>query len=113
MAGKVVEVNLELGMPTVDVAITKMKNALTTSKGRGYKAVILIHGYGATGVGGSIKAEVGKTLGDRSMSGIVRLHTSGEHWFMVKREFLQICKDLKEYERRIGSNPGVTVVLLR
>ena len=113
MNNKVAEINLEYGMPTVDMALQKMKSALTTYKGQGYKAVIVIHGYGSSGVGGSIKTAVTRCLAENSMRGIVRIHVSGEQWFNRKREALDICKSLESYERRIASNSGVTVVILR
>lgn len=113
MTNKVVEVNLEYNMPTVDVALQKMKNSLTTYKMQGCKAVILIHGYGSTGVGGSIKPAVTRCLGDNSMKGIVRMFLGGEQWTSRKREILGICKSLENYERRIANNEGVTVVILR
>lgn len=110
---KVVKVNLESGNPTVKAAIQYMKNYLTTYKGQGKKAVILIHGYGSTGVGGSIKIAVKKSLGDSSMRGIVRTYVGGENWSDRKRELLAICKSLDKYERSIANNEGVTVVILR
>jgi hypothetical protein len=113
MQRKVAELNLEYDKPTVDIAVQRMKNALTTYKGQGCKAVIIIHGYGSSGVGGGIKAAVFKCLGDNSMRGIVRIYTGGEHWFRRKREFLGICRDLENYERRVANNEGVTVVVLR
>lgn len=113
MKNKVVEINLESGMPTVDIALQNMKNALTTYKGQGYKAVILIHGYGSTGVGGGIKIAVTRCLGENSMRGIVRTYVGGELWVNRKKELLAICKDLVNYERRISNNEGVTVVVLR
>lgn len=113
MSNKVVEVNLKYDMPTIDIALHKMKNALTTYKGKGYKAVILIHGYGSSGVGGGIKTAVTKCLGENSMIGIVRTYTGGEQWLNRKREILALCKDLENYERKISNNEGVTVVILR
>jgi len=113
MLNKVAEVNLEYGMPTVDAALLKMRNSLTTYKRQGYKAVILIHGYGASGVGGSIKSAVIRSLGENSMRGIVRAYVGGEQWFDRRREIIDICKDLGNFERKIASNNGVTVVLLR
>lgn len=110
---KVVEVNIEYGMPTVDTALQKVKNSLATLKRIGCKAVIVIHGYGSSGVGGSIKTAVIKCLGDNSMRGIVKLFVSGEQWYGKKREMLAICKDLQNYECRIANNEGVTVVILR
>jgi len=113
MSNKVAEVNLEYGMPTVDAALVKMRNSLTTYKRQGYKAVILIHGYGASGVGGSIKIAVIRSLEENSMRGIVRAYVGGEHWFNRKKEMLEVCKDLGNFERKIANNNGVTVVLLR
>ena len=113
MSNKVAEVNLEYGMPTVDAALIKMRNSLTTYKMQGYKAVILIHGYGASGVGGSIKTAVIRGLGENSMRGLVRDYVCGDQWFNRKREMLDMCKDLGNFERKIASNNGVTVVLLR
>lgn len=113
MQKKVVEVNLESEMPTVDVAIQKMKNSLTTYKRQGYRAVILIHGYGSTGVGGSIKAAVTKCLAESSMKGIVRTFAAGEQWTSRKKELVGMCKALENYEHKIANNYGVSVVILR
>lgn len=110
---KVVELNLEYGNPTVEVAISRLKNALTTAKGQGAKAVIIIHGYGSTGVGGAIKAAVRKLLGETSMSGLVRAYGGGEQWMIRKRDLVGICKALEDFERRVSGNEGVTVVVLR
>lgn len=113
MKGKVVEVNLEQGMPSIDVALRNMKNSLTTFKGQGVKAVILIHGYGSSGVGGSIKTAVTRCLGENSMRGIVRTYVCGDQWFNRKKELLTICRDLENFEGRIADNVGITVVVLR
>jgi len=113
MQNKVAEVNLENGMPTVDAAIQKMKNSLLTFKGLSYKVVIVIHGYGSTGVGGSIKTAVLKCLAESSMRGIVRTYAGGEQWYGRKRELLSTCKPLEDYERRIAGNEGITVVVLK
>lgn len=113
MRNKVAEVNLEYGMPGIDSALQNMKNALTTYKGQGLKAVILIHGYGSSGVGGGIKTAVTRCLGENSMRGIVRTYVGGEDWLNRKREILSMCKDLESYERRIANNNGITVVILR
>ncbi len=113
MPKKVAQVNLEYNMPTVEAALQRMRNSLTTCKGQGYKVVILIHGYGSTGVGGSIKAAVRRCLGESSLMGVVRTYAGGEQWVDKKRELLAVCKDLAKYERRIANNEGVTVVVLR
>ena len=110
MSRKVAEVNLEYNMPTVETALQRMMNALTTRKGQGYKAVILIHGYGSSGVGGSIKTAVRRTLGDRQLKGHCQVCRGGQ--WQSKKELLAFCKDLERHEHRIA-NEGVTIVILR
>ena len=113
MGGRVAGVNLEYGMPKVEDAIRNMSNALISQKRTGAKAVILIHGYGSTGVGGSIKAGVRRALCQPSMRGIVRAYAPGESWYSKRKEMLSLCKELRDYEGRINKNDGVTVVVLR
>lgn len=113
MNNKVAQLNLEYGSPTVAFALQNMKNALTTYKGQGYKAVIVIHGYGSTGVGGGIKVAVRKCLGENQMCGIVRMFVGGEDWVSNKRAVLDVCNFLKSHERNIDGNGGLTVVVLR
>ena len=113
MFNKVVELNLEYGYPSVENALLKMKNFLATAKRQGSKAVIIIHGYGSTGVGGAIKPAVVRCLGESNMCGIVKAFVSGENWINKKREFLSLCKDLQNFERKISGNNGVTVVVLK
>ncbi|MEG2199305.1 MAG: Smr/MutS family protein, partial [Anaerovorax sp.] len=69
---KVKEINLERGGPTVEAALRNLINQLSTCKAQGYKAVILIHGYGSSGTGGAIKPAVTAKLKERSLSGVVR-----------------------------------------
>lgn len=110
---KVREINLEYGSPTVDAAIRNMISQLGTCKGQGCKAVILVHGYGSSGTGGGIKAAVRNKLREPSMSGMVRTYCGGEHWYEKKKELLDVCRPLSDYQRRIEGNQGVTVVILK
>jgi len=107
------KLNLETGSPNTQDAIQKLKNSLSTFKRQGCKAVVVIHGYGASGVGGSIKTAVRVCLRERSMVGIVRMTVSGEDWVDRKREAISICSALATHEREIAGNSGVTVVVLR
>ncbi len=113
MEQKVVEINLEYGNPTVESALLNMVNQLTTQMRRGCKAVILIHGYGSSGTGGSIKAAVRTKLTDNSLKGIVRTAVGGESFMSRRKELYGLCKSLQNYERRVSGNEGITVVILR
>ena len=110
---KVREINLEYGSPTVDTAIRNMVSQLGTSKGMGLKAVILVHGYGSSGTGGGIKTAVKNKLRETSLSGIVRSSCGGEQWYEKKKDLLNICPALAEYQRKIDGNQGVTVVVFK
>ena len=112
-AVKVKEINIERGGPTVETALRNMVNEMTTAKRAGYKAVILIHGYGSSGSGGAIKTAARGKLKERSLSGIVRDFTGGEEWPDRKRGFTEICTQLKDYNIYIDGNRGVTVILLK
>lgn len=112
-AVKVKEVDLERGMPTVDAAVRTMVDQLGTCKRTGFRAVILVHGYGSSGVGGKIKAAVSAALREPRLSGLVRETCPGERWADGKRDFLSTCPQLRDHEVRIAGNQGVTVVLLK
>ena len=48
-------VNLEAGMPTVDMARTHLNMTLRSAKANRVKVLKLIHGYGSSGKGGAIR----------------------------------------------------------
>ena len=111
--GKVREINLEYGFPTADVAVRNMVSQLGTCKGQGCKAVVLVHGYGSSGVGGGIKSAVKRKLAEPSLGGMVRAFCGGEHWYEKKRELLAFCPALSDFQRKIDGNQGITVVILK
>ena len=107
------KLNIETGSPDTQTAIQRLKNTLPTYKRQGCKAVLIVHGYGSTGTGGSIKTAVRRCLSEPSMVGLVRLVVAGEDWINRKRDALSICGALAQFEREIASNPGITLVILR
>ena len=68
-AVKVKEINLERGNPTVETAMKRLVNELSTAK--------------------------------------------GEDWMNRKKDFLTVCSQLRDYDRYVGGNQGLTVILLR
>lgn len=110
---KIKEINLERGWPTVDVAVRDMVSQLGTCKRQGYRALILIHGYGSSGTGGSIRPAIRGKLRESSLSGLVKAWCGGEEWMNRKREMIDYCSQLKQYEQRVSGNQGITVVILK
>ena len=113
MAIKVREVNIEKGHPPVDEAMRRMVNGLMTAKREGIKSVVLIHGYGSSGEGGAIKAAVRRKLRNPVLRGTVRDYAAGEDWMNKKKDFLNMCPDLKEWKRYVDGNKGLTIVMLK
>jgi len=90
-----------------------MRNALLTYKRQGVKAVVVIHGYGSSGVGGAIKTAVSPILAAPEMAGLVRKFVPGEDFTGTKRrDLIAMCKGLGE-AHGIEGNAGVTIVVLR
>ena len=112
-AVKVKEINLERGNPTVEVAMKNLVNELSTAKRAGYKAVILIHGYGSSGNGGAIKVAVKMKLKEPMFTGMIKSYITGEDWADRKKEFLDSCSQLGDFNKYIEGNRGLTVVLFK
>jgi hypothetical protein len=110
---KVRYINLERGFPTVDLAVRDMVGQLGTYKRLGYRALVFIHGWGSTGTGGGIRSGVRKKLAERSLSGLVQDFCSGDEWKDHRAAFIDHCSQLKQFDRDISENKGVTVVLLK
>jgi len=108
-------INLEAGMPTVEVAINRLKNGLQTARMTGAKAVKIIHGYGSSGKGGSIKREVGSFLSQKYSSGAIKAYVNGEDFSPFSENSRKITaaypalKWDSDYDR---GNDGITIVLL-
>jgi len=68
--------NLKDGMPTSDVAILRLKNALRYAKSE--KVVKIIHGYGSHGVGGTIRTVVREELAEMLASRQIKAYIPGE-----------------------------------
>ena len=106
------EVNLENGMPSVDEALLRLQNEISTASGLGYRLLCLIHGYGSSGSGGAIRKGVRRQLQNMYDRKKINDFIAGEnctsrsgHWRQMLRRF----PELRAYSR---INPGVTIVIL-
>ena len=78
-AGRLREVNLELGKPTVNAAIKRLTFELHHSRSLGCAALKIIHGYGSSGTGGRIRVEARSYLapGRDLWGGLLHLQPGG------------------------------------
>jgi Smr domain len=108
-------IDLEEGMPTVEEARLRLQHQLQVARKQGYTAVKLIHGYGSSGVGGSLRIELQKELQRMAASGGVRSLIAGEDWRVSDEKTWELLKRYPEWKRDsdLGkSNKGISIVLL-
>ena len=108
-------IDLEDGMPKVEEARLRMQRELQVARQQGYAAVKLIHGYGSSGVGGSLRIELQKELHRLAGTGSVRSFIAGEDWRISDEKTWEVLKRYPEWKRDsdLGkANKGISIVLL-
>lgn len=108
-------INLEDGMPQVEEARLRMQHELQIARRQGYAAVKLIHGYGSSGVGGSLRIELQKELQRMAGAGAVASFIAGEQWRVSDEKTWELLKRFPEWKRDsdLGkNNKGISLVFL-
>ncbi|HUF12621.1 MAG TPA: Smr/MutS family protein [Longimicrobiales bacterium] len=107
-------VNLEDGRPGVDEAIRRLGMRLDTARMQGVKLVRVIHGYGSSGKGGSIREAVQRHLRERQRRGGLRGFVWGGDWpdSPAARALLERRPVLRDSLRTDTGNEGITFVEL-
>lgn len=108
-------VNLEDGMPNVGEALLRMQHELHVARKQGYRGVKIIHGYGSSGVGGSLRIELQKELQRLADAGSIRLFVAGEDWRTSHEATWAMLKRYPEWKQDADlgrNNKGISVVLL-
>ena len=112
---KLREVNLELGMPTVDQAIKRLTFEIHHSRGMGCTVLKIIHGYGSSGTGGKIRTAARKYLTQLKSRGEIRDFIPGEAFSIFEeatRRAFAGCDDLRRDRDLDRYNNGVTLIVL-
>lgn len=108
-------INIEYGMPTVEVARNRLINGLQAARMRGIKTVKVIHGYGSSGKGGAIKRDVHKYLEQKLHDKAIRAYVKGEDFSPFSeaaRRIAALSPDLKRDHDYGRCNDGITIILL-
>lgn len=111
----ILTINLEAGMPIVDVARQRMLAGLRSARAQRVAAVKLIHGYGSSGRGGSIKSEVRRQLETMRREGKIREFVCGDEFSpfsAAARHAIDLCPELARDRDYLRCNQGITVVVL-
>lgn len=109
-------INLENGRPKVDSALLKLRLEITTLRRIGVKTVKIIHGYGSTGVGGSIRLATHQFLSEQQQAGKIKAFCPGEHFGPFEnngRQMVTMSPAFRQDPDWGRQNDGITVVILK
>jgi hypothetical protein len=115
VAEKVRVLVIKAGMPTIQEARARLNAEIDKARGSGIIVLKIIHGYGASGVGGKLRDAVRRSLQRRQTEGRIRSFVIGENWAAVEeraRELLEQCPELRRDPDLNRYNEGITFVLL-
>ena len=105
--------NLKADMPTVEQAKRRLLESLYAPRGPSGPVVKIIHGYGSSGTGGSIRTAIRELLSVWQRDGKVIKVVHGENWSIFDstsqslRERYPFLKNEEDLDR---GNAGVTFV---
>lgn len=115
MMSKIKVINIEAGMPTVEVGQKRLYLEMVTARNQGIKFIKVIHGYGSSGVGGRLKKGIRDFLTAKKKEGMVKDFITGEDWNIFSqqaRDIMEQCEDLRKDSDLGNSNHGITIVLI-
>ena len=105
------EINIKENMPIVSDAMDTLKSRLSLAKSRKVKIVVILHGYGSTGVGGAINKAARQWLMSQLRKQVFKQVVFGENFDMYDESArLLVTKypDLRKYY--LGQNHGITIL---
>jgi hypothetical protein len=108
-------INIEKGRPKVEAALFKLKLELSTLRRIGVKTVKIIHGYGSSGQGGTIRLATHEYLCEQLKKKNIKAFCPGEIFGPFEnagREIVEIAPALHKDPDWGRQNDGVTVVVL-
>ena len=102
-------------MPTVAQAHLRMEHELHVARQQSCVAVKLIHGYGSSGQGGTLRTELQRELRAWAGQSKVRAFIAGENWRVSDEASWALLKQYPEWinDSDLGkNNKGISIVVL-
>ncbi|MFT5700620.1 MAG: hypothetical protein ACI8ZB_003495 [Desulforhopalus sp.] len=108
-------VNLEMGRPSLEVALNQMAEVIADGQRNNVNVLTLIHGYGSSGRGGVIRTECRKTLDFMKRKGRIYNYICGEDFNKRSapvKSILRRYPELESHKNMNRENRGITLVIL-
>ena len=107
--------NLKQNFPTQLEAGKKLSEIIQSSKSQNLKVIKVIHGYGSTGVGGTLKHSIRRSLRNRRKKKEIKAFIPGDAFYEMLGfdEVINEYKHLIKHDRDYGrNNEGITYIIL-
>jgi hypothetical protein len=108
-------VNLEQGLPDRKEARQRLEAAIARARKEGVSALRLIHGYGSSGQGGTLRFAIRGYLRQMKDRGEIAMFVNGESFSQFEERSRELLRKVPELvmDQDLGAgNKGVTLVLL-
>ena len=115
MSSKVIKIDIKEYLPPTDVAIFYLEKEILLAKLEGVKVIKVVHGYGSSGKGGSIKIAAREFLKQQKRQGKIKDYVAGEAWGSHKVKPMGLLEDAPELLLNFDGesfNQGVTIIIL-
>lgn len=108
-------VNLKSDQPTLVEARARLDAEISIAKSLGIVALKIVHGYGSSGRGGTLRRGLRESLERRAREGRIRGWIAGEDWEIFHPRSRDVLAEAPGADRDVDlgrGNAGVTIVLL-
>jgi hypothetical protein len=112
---RVKTVNLKRDMPTLEEARVRLAEALRAARREGCAALKVVHGYGSSGTGGTLRHGIQASLRKRRKKGEIAAFIPGDKWSIFEasaREWIERVPELARDGDLDRGNEGVSLVFL-
>ena len=109
-------INLEEGRPTLEEALERLSDYIAFARKNGARVAKLIHGYGSSGTGGTIKKALKGELNRYIKQKLILGYVYGEDWNIFNetaRKITDAYPQTKNDKDFCKSNHGITIVLVK
>ncbi len=108
-------INLERGLPTIEEARKRLLLEIDNARHRNPVFMKIIHGYGSSGVGGTLGKAIRNSLKHRRKEGKVETYVGGENFGVfdqTARSMVEKYPQIKKDPDWSRGNPGITIAVL-
>ena len=103
-------------MPQIEEARLRLHHELHLAKKQGHVALKLIHGYGSSGVGGTLRIELQNELARLANTRTIHSFIAGENWRISHEHAWALLQRFPQWKQDsdLGkNNKGISIVVLR